>query len=94
MTSEIKIVHVPIDQAISSLKESVQSVQASIPSEIKGDNQLGFLERVSDINRTYSLLLNEYQALLTEHIGETETSIEKIEEMDESLANFSFFKGG
>ena len=94
MTSEIKIVLVPIDQAISSLKESVESVQASIPSEIKGDNQLGFLERVNDINRTYSLLLNEYQALLTEHIGETENSIEKIEEMDESLANFSFFKGG
>lgn len=93
MTGEIKITPIPINQAISSFKESVQSVQASIPSEIKGNNQLGFLKRINDINRTYSLLLNEYQALLTEHIGETEASIEKIEEMDESLANFSFFKG-
>lgn len=94
MTGEIKITPIPINQAISSFKESVQAVQASIPSDIKGDNQLGFLKRVNDINRTYSLLLNEYQVLLTKHIGETEASIGKIEEMDESLANFSFFKGG
>jgi hypothetical protein len=94
VTSEIKITPIPIDHAISSLKESVQSFQASFPSEIKGDNQLGFLEEVNEINRTYSLILNEYQALLTQHLTETETSIEKIKETDQSLANFSIFKEG
>jgi hypothetical protein len=94
VTSEIKITPIPIDQAISSLKESVQSVQAFFPSEIKGDNQLGFLKEVNEINRTYSLILNEYQALLTQHLTETETSIEKIKETDQSLAKFSIFKEG
>jgi hypothetical protein len=94
VTGEIKITPIPIDQAISSLKESVQSVQAFFSSEIKGDNQLGLLKEVNEINRTYSLILNEYQALLTQHLTETETSIEKIKETDQSLANFSIFKEG
>ena len=94
MIGEIKITPIPIDQAISSLKESVQSFQTFLPTEIKGANHLEFIKEMNDINRTYSLLLNDYQALLTKHLDGTETSIEKIKETDQSLANFSIFKEG
>lgn len=92
MSTEIKIVHHPIDQAMTTLKGSVQSLQASFPSEIKGDNQLEFLKQVNDLNEAYSALLNNYQTLIRQHIEVTEESIEAIKETDQSLANFSLYK--
>lgn len=92
MSTEIKIVHHPIDQAMTTLKGSVQSFQASLPSEIKGDNQLEFLKQVNDLNEAYSALLNDYQTLIRQHIEVTEESIEAIKRTDQSLANFSLYK--
>jgi len=87
MSTEIKIVHHPINQAVSTLKRSSEIFETSFPDEVKGENQLEMLEQINYLNSTYASLIKTYQTLILEHLHATEGSIETIKETDQSLAN-------
>lgn len=87
MSTEIKIVDSPINQAVSTLKGSAATFESDFPSEIKGENELELLEKFNHINQTYASLIQTYQALMLHHVESTKSSVQSLKDLDSSLAN-------
>ncbi|MEW9676881.1 YwqI/YxiC family protein [Lentibacillus sp. L22] len=91
MTTEIKIEHNPIKQAITTLKGSAQNFQSSFPDEIEGGNHLDLLDQLNELNHTYATLLQSYQLLMLKHIHTTENSVASLMETDQQLGDYIGF---
>src|SRR5690625_7092367 len=69
MSTEIKIVDSPINQAVSTLKGSAATFESDFPSEIKGENELELLEKFNHINQTYASLIQTRSEENSSHVS-------------------------
>lgn len=86
MTTEIKVVQNSVNQALSTLSSSAQTLKTPFSKEISRNNQMDLVEKIGDINKTYASLIQQYKTLLLNNIEVTNETVEAIAKMDENIA--------
>lgn len=85
MSKEIKIQYEEAEAALSKLRQSVDSWDASFPKEIGGANKLEVINKLNELNAQCQKMLETYQELLLDNQQTSKQSVEDMEDTDQSL---------
>lgn len=87
MSSEVKVVQTPVEQALGNLKQSIQALEPSFAKDIKGENVLDVMDKLNEMNHSLQEVLSLYQELLIQSEASTTQAVEAIKQTDEQLAS-------
>ncbi|MBV6682566.1 YwqI/YxiC family protein [Bacillus sp. JRC01] len=85
MSTEIKIQYEEAEEALSKLRQSVDSWDTSFPKEIGGENNLEVINKLNELNALCQKMLETYQELLLDNQQTSKQSVEDMEDTDQSL---------
>ncbi|MCY8038369.1 YwqI/YxiC family protein [Bacillus paralicheniformis] len=87
MGQEIKVNTGEVKQALSNLKHSSHSMKASVPTDIKGQNQLNATKKIEELNRAIHKIASSYASAFSKQAAQTESAVEGMQGTDKQLAS-------
>ncbi|MGO4899044.1 YwqI/YxiC family protein [Bacillus sp. GM2] len=87
MGQEIKVNTGEVKQALSNLKHSSHSMKASVPTDIKGQNQLDATMKIEELNQTINKIASSYASAFSKQAAQTESAVEAMKDTDKQLAS-------
>lgn len=87
MSGEIKIKYGEVDEALSNLISSANTLKSSVPQGIQGSNVLDSVEKLETLNQSLNKVLESYQLLLMKNAESTKQSIQAMKDTDQQLSS-------
>ncbi|WP_412055767.1 DUF5344 family protein [Bacillus haynesii] len=74
-------------QALSKLKHSSHSMNASVPTDIKGLNHLDTTKKIEELNQTINMIASSYASAFSKQVAQTESAVDAMMDTDKQLAS-------
>ncbi|WP_146548950.1 YwqI/YxiC family protein [Rummeliibacillus suwonensis] len=87
MSTEIKIKQTDIDQALSKMKSSTNTLHTSLPSAIGEDNVLTIIQKWKGLHQALGQVLESYKVLLIQNEETSRQAVQSMIELDEKLGD-------
>ncbi|WP_307894440.1 YwqI/YxiC family protein [Bacillus swezeyi] len=87
MGQEIKVKTGEVKEAVSKLKHSSDSMKASVPTDVKGQNHLDTAKKIEELNQSINKIAASYASAFSKQIAQTESAVEAIKDTDKQLAS-------
>ncbi|MBA4538803.1 YwqI/YxiC family protein [Bacillus aquiflavi] len=86
MSDEIKVVYAEVEKELAELRTAIIAVQTSIASSIQACQDMITAEKVNKLNESLQQILKRYQKILLNNESMANKAIQKLREVDETLA--------
>jgi superfamily I DNA and/or RNA helicase len=87
MSGEIKIKYGEVDEALSNLISSTNTLKPSSPQGIQGSNVLDSVEKLETLNQSLNKLLESYKLLIMNNAESTKQSVQAMKDTDQELSS-------
>ncbi|MDA7026456.1 DUF5344 family protein [Bacillus sp. CLL-7-23] len=87
MSKEIKIKSGEVKSALSTLKNATKTTKTTVPTDIKGKNNLDVVKKIEGMNKDLKNLTDEYDHAFSLQIAQTEAAIDMMEDADKKVAS-------
>lgn len=92
MSTEIKIKHSEIEQALSKMKSSTNVLHTSFPSRVGEDNVLTLVQKWKGLHQALEQVLESYKTLLIQNEEASRQAVQSMIELDEKLGDYKLLK--
>lgn len=86
MSKEIVVTHGPVNEGISQLRSSGQSLDTTFATEIDGDNKLDIITKCNEIKQQYDEVFALFATLFLNNVESTEDAVAAFEETERLIA--------
>ncbi|WP_249872408.1 YwqI/YxiC family protein [Oceanobacillus saliphilus] len=84
---EVKLDDSSVKQAMERMNQTIQSLDPTIPQNVKGKNALDVVEKLHAITQTLEDVVKQYQDLTIQNLESTRGAVEALKESEKQAAD-------
>jgi hypothetical protein len=87
VVNEIRLVQGEIEENLSKIKSSADSLQPDMPNDIGQGNHLDVVTKLNELNQTMEMMVQSYKELLIRNESSTRESVHNMRDTDKNLSS-------
>ncbi|WLR41393.1 DUF5344 family protein [Bacillus carboniphilus] len=87
MSKEMKVRYGEVEQAISSIDKTLQSVDSALIKDMASGTQLDLVKKLNEINHLLEETSSNFKDILTEHNQLVNKSLQDLKEADDQISS-------